>query len=78
MVTKSGSLDILKLPSLTSVFSSKHLTNIPSTLSATTDTDEAMTNEDVGDGVMEARLVDLGGSVKRVHLIVSNFEYESS
>ncbi|TIB04840.1 hypothetical protein E3P89_00131 [Wallemia ichthyophaga] len=71
-VTKSDSLDILMLPSLESVFSSKHLAYIPSSMFNTAGTEEAMADKDAsdGDGVLEACLVNLGRRFKRTNLIV--------
>ncbi|TIA91925.1 hypothetical protein E3P99_00843 [Wallemia hederae] len=69
-VSNTSTLNILNLPSLACAFSSKHLTNIPSTLAHSIDTDEKMTDEDTTDEVIDIQLVDMGGASKKVHLVV--------
>lgn len=73
MMTSSGLLHLLALPSLDLVFSTDQIPDIPTSIHNSNSVEESMSEDDNRVEVLDSRLVNLGkGGVKRAHLIVSH------
>lgn len=71
MMTSSGLLHLLALPSLDLIFSTDQISNIPTSIHNSNSVEESMSEDDNRVEVLDSCLVNLGkGGVKRAHLII--------
>lgn len=73
MMTSSGLLHLLALPSRDLIFSTDQISDIPTSIHNSNSVEESMSEDDNRVEVLDSCLVNLGkGGVKRAHLIVSH------